>query len=208
MRGLFPVVIVVGLSACRTGGAPAPEPDPPTKQVSSADEAEAGADEGAEPRANREGGDDCVSLVEVEVVEDAFDRGVAKLEQSREGEHYRSEPFEEAMGALKFAGDNGHLAASSLYGRTLFSVMFVAAAPTEERREDYVSALTALRVAALRGDIEAQQYVPGLMGPKIVGSEPPLNDLPGPWVTEATERAEAWLTCHRAEAEAREASPL
>lgn len=140
--------------------------------------------------------DGCTPFVEADVVSEAYLRGVAKLEESRDGEHYRVQPFEAGVGALKVAAVNGHLKAQSLYGRTLFGVMFTNDAPTREEREAYVTAVLFLRVAAKAGESEAEGYLPGLTAELGATLEPPLDSLPEGWAHEAFERADKWIECH------------
>ncbi len=192
--------MVLALGACRSGATTPPPADPPPTTT-----ADTAGDDSTTTSAPVGPDDECVSLVELDVVVDAFVRGRDQLEQSRDGEHHLAEPFEQAMGALKFAADNGHRAAQSLYGRTQFSAMFMAQAPTPEEREQYVAVLSALRVAALRGDLDAQQFLPGLTADQLTNTEPPLSDLPAEWLQEANDDAQAWMACHRAEADARDA---
>jgi hypothetical protein len=139
---------------------------------------------------------DCVSFVEKSVVEQRYATALVKLEESRDGEHYRTGPFEEAMGALAFAADNGHLEAQSLYGRTMFGVMFTSDAPQPDQRDEYVAALAFLRVAAKAGEDQAAGYLPGLTDATPPTSEPPLDSLPAGWVQEAYQRADLWIACH------------
>lgn len=140
--------------------------------------------------------DGCTTFVEADVVAEAYLRGVAKLDESRDGEHYRIQPFEAGVGALKVAASNGHLGAQSLYGRTLFGVMFTNDAPSAEEREAYVTAVLFLRVAAKAGESEAEGYLPGLTADSSAPLEPPLDSLPEGWVQEAFERADKWIECH------------
>jgi len=141
---------------------------------------------------HREG---CVPLAESDVVAQTYADGVARLEESRDGEHYLAEPFEAGIEALKIAANNGHLAAQSLYGRTLFGVRFTAQEPRPEEKEDYVSAIAFLRIAAKAGDVDAMDFLPGLTSePQPL--EAPLDSLPEGWVAEAFARADAWIECN------------
>lgn len=138
----------------------------------------------------------CTPLVEPEVAADAFARGQAKIEESRDGEHLRSEPFEHGVDVLEVAAKNGSLKAQSLYGRTLFGARFSNGAPTDEEKDDYVSAVAFLRVAAKAGDEEAVGYLPGLLLEAGQPLEMPLGTLPPGWVAEAFEMADAWIECY------------
>ncbi|MBV1857526.1 MAG: hypothetical protein KUG77_03875 [Nannocystaceae bacterium] len=140
--------------------------------------------------------DGCTPFVEEDVVLEAYLRGVAKLDESRDGEHYRAQPFDVGVGALKVAATNGHLKAQSLYGRTLFGVMFSRGAPSSEEREAYVTSVVFLRVAAKAGESQAEGYLPGLTADSDAALEPPLGILPEGWVEEAFERADKWIQCH------------
>jgi len=152
---------------------------------------ESGSTEGPAAHADPE----CVSLVEAEVADDAYARGVAKLEEARDGEHYLAEPFDEAMGALESAAKQGHRGAQSLFGRRMFETMFMSQAPQPEERQSYISALAFLRIAGVRGDEEAAGYLPGFTDEPDL-SEPPLDSIPSEWVMEAMAEADAWLACH------------
>ncbi len=178
------VTSLVSTLACR----PEIAPPPPQEQVV------------AEPRAKeraRVGEDDgCRPLVEPDVVAEAYARGVSKLDESRDGEHYAVAPFEAGIGSLKVAAQNGSLEAQSLYGRTLFGVRFTNQAPTPDEREDYTSAVAFLRIAAKAGDEDAQAYLPGLTTDASAPLEPPLDSLPEGWVQEAFGRADAWIECY------------
>lgn len=179
-------VALLQLIACRSDVAPsstaAPSQSPP---ASSAVE-----ERPAPPR--REG---CVPLVESDVAAQAYADGVARLEESRDGEHYRAEPFEAGIDALKIAAQNGHLEAQSLYGRTLFGARFTTQAPTPEEKEDYVSAVAFLRIAAMAGDADAAAFMPGLTSDPAP-LEAPLDSLPEGWVVEAFSRADTWIECN------------
>ncbi len=186
MRAL-PLVSLFALFGCRPEIAPPPAATPSEGHVA---ETPAPAAEPSEPA------DGCTPLVEPDVVAQAYLRGVKKLEESRDGEHYRVQPFEAGVGALKVAAENGNLEAQSLYGRTLFGVMFTNQAPTPEEREAYVTAVLFLRVAAKAGEPEAEGYLPGLTEDSAATLEPPLDSLPEGWVQEAFERADSWIECH------------
>ncbi len=157
--------------------------------------AENAGDESADAPAQGDGSE-CVSLVEDAVVADAYARGIAKLEEARDGEHYLAGPFEEALGALLTAAQQGHRAAQSLYGRTMFQARFMVQGPVEEEREDYVSAFAFLRIAALRDDPEAKGFVPGLTEATPPTDQPPLDQIPAEWLAEAFTRADEWMACH------------
>lgn len=134
-------------------------------------------------------------LVEADVIDETFARGASTLKEARDGEHMKAEPFRAAMDILKIAAQNGHVGAQSLYGRTLFGTLFTASAPADDQREDYVSAVSFLRVAAKSGDEQASEYLPGLLldGPPF---EMPLDSLPEAWVLEAFARADDWVKCY------------
>lgn len=139
---------------------------------------------------------ECRPLADARVVLEQYEIGLAKLEESRDGEHLRRQPFEAALVALRFAADNGHRSAQSLYGRSLFGALFASEAPRASQREDYVSALTFLRVAARAGDQPAARFIPGLAAEGAPSLEPPLDSLPAAWLAAAFARADAWVACH------------
>lgn len=100
------------------------------------------------------------------------------------------------MASLRFAAANGHRAAQSLYGRTLFGALFTSHAPEPGERGAYVSALTFLRVAARAGDARASHFIPALAAARVSSLEPPLGGVPREWVEAAVEAADAWIECH------------
>jgi len=129
-----------------------------------------------------------------------FLEGRRLLEESKDGEHTRTEPFERAMVLLKRAAEEGHLEAQALYGTRLFRVRFSLQAPVPDEREDYVSALAFVRIAACRGHAEAAAFIPGLATLSEGGLdalEPPLASLPREWLVEASDRANRWLAAPR-----------
>lgn len=138
---------------------------------------------------------ECVSLVEAEVAQEAYERGMAKLEEARDGEHFVAEPYELAMAALETAAKQGHLQAQKTFGTMNFSSMFMRSAPEPEQEEAYVVSLSFILIAAARGDAEMGEYLPGL-GTETKFEEPPLDQVPMEWITEARARADAWMTCH------------
>jgi len=138
----------------------------------------------------------CTPLVEAEVAAGEFARGQAKVGESREGEHLHSSPFESGVDMLRIAAANGNLKAQSLYGRALFGARFSGGAPTPEQKDDYVSAIAFLRVAAKAGDLDAEGYLPGLMLDPAELPMPPLDSLPAGWVAEAFGQADAWIECY------------
>lgn len=163
-----------------------PEPTEPTATPDTS------ADEQADPATTD---DDCPSLVEDDVANEAYERGVALLEEARDGEHYRAEPFEQGLGALLTAAEQGHRGAQSLYGRRRFESLFMAQAPTEAERDDYVAALAFIRVAALRGDEDAAGYLPGIADAPDP-SMPPYDSFAPEWIEQAVAKADAWIKCH------------
>ena len=68
-------------------------------------------------------------------------------------------------------------------------------APVTEEREDYVSALAALRRAARAGDAQALAFLPGWAAATAPIEEPPLDAIPDDWQREAIERANAPRAC-------------
>ena len=146
----------------------------------------------AEPEASAK----CTPLVEPEVAAEAFARGQAKVEESRDGEHLRSDLFQHGVDVLAVAAKNGNLKAQSLYGRMLFGARFSKGAPTDEEKDDYVSAIAFLRVAAKAGDEDAVGFLPGLLLDPGAALEVPLETLPPGWVAEAFEMADAWIECY------------
>lgn len=182
VRRLGTVLVLLSLASCRPEPTTVPDEPAPT---------------GGEPAevSGHAGGDQCVSLVEPQVADDAYTRGAAKLEEARDGEHYLAEPWGEAMGALEIAAQQGHRAAQSLYGRRMFENMFLADGPTPEQHDAYVQALGFVRIAGLRGDEEAQSYLPGLTATPDL-EEPPFNALPKEWIDDAIVFADQWLACH------------
>lgn len=187
MRTLFALafVVVLGCHSPPTSTADAPEPAP-TEAPPLVQE--------TEPEA--EASSKCTPLVEPEVAADAFARGKAKVEESRDGEHLRSELFEHGVDVLEVAAKNGNLKAQSLYGRTLFGARFSKGAPTDEEKDDYVSALAFLRIAAKAGDEDAVGFLPGLLFEPGQRPEVPLDSLPQGWVAEAFDAADAWIECY------------
>ncbi|MGH1344514.1 MAG: hypothetical protein ACRBN8_23340 [Nannocystales bacterium] len=178
----------VAVLGCHSPSSPtADTPDPAPSEV-------AGPPQETEPEAERPS--KCTPLMEPEVAAETFARGQAKIEESRDGEHLRSEPFEHGIDVLEVAAKNGSLKAQSLYGRTLFGARFSKAAPTDEEKDDYVSAIAFLRVAAKAGDEDAVGYLPGLLSEPGQPVEVPLDSLPPGWVAEAFEMADAWIDCH------------
>lgn len=172
----------IGMPRAESEDAPQPPPEPPA-QVRS---------EPAEPPP----AEDCKVSADPEAVAQAYAHGVAKLEESREGEHHRTEPFEAAIASLREAAEGGHLQAQSLYGRTLFGTRISNQAPTAEEREDYVSAVAFLRIAAAAGDAEAEGFLPGISAVLEAPLEMPLSALPKDWVEEAFRRADTWIDCN------------
>lgn len=122
-------------------------------------------------------------------------RGRSLLDASLDGEHYRFGEFEEAMRVLRAAAASGSRDAQSLYGRTLFGSLFARAAPVESQRDEYVSALAALRRSARAGDEPAQRFLPGWSDDTPDLSAHPLDTMPEAWLHEAIERAEAPDEC-------------
>jgi hypothetical protein len=181
------LVILIALTSCRTdGGTAQPGTHPTDPEASGASQAEVTA-----VRAN-----DCVPLEAVAVADGAYARGASKLAEAFDGEHYLTEPFEQAMAALRVAAEQGHRAAQSSYGRTLFSTLFTNQAPVPEEEDDYVAAFMFMRIAALRGDPDVQGYLPGLTAPTPPLQEPPLDQVPAAWITASYARADAWMVCH------------
>lgn len=181
----FALVALVMAFGCRVE----PTPSAPAKPESRA----AAADPTVEPERDAE--ERCIPLVERDVVAEAFAKGAAQLEASRDGEHYRVQPFEAGIDTLRIAAQNGHLEAQSLYGRTVFSTRFMAQAPRPEEREDYVSAIAFLRIASKAGEEQANGFLPGIEG-EASAVEEPLDTLPEGWVGEAFARADAWIDCY------------
>jgi hypothetical protein len=180
---------VLGCHSPSASTADAPEPAP-SESVAPAPEPEPEPELGPEPSA------ECTPLVEPEVAAEAFARGQAKIEESRDGEHFQSDLFQHGIDVLEVAAKNGNLEAQSLYGRMLFGARFSKGAPTDEEKDDYVSALAFLRIAAKAGDEDAVGYVPGLLLEPASPPEMPLDSLPAGWVAEAFEMADAWIKCY------------
>jgi TPR repeat protein len=198
VRCLGSLVILVVLTACRTDASTSPpgvQQDDPT----ASDASNSGASEGQKAAATDPAGS-CASLESAAVADEAYARGKSKLAEAYDGEHYLTVPFDEAMTALRLAAEQGHRAAQSLYGRTLFSVRFTNQAPVPEEEDDYVSAFAFMRIAALRGDPAVQDYVPSLTASAPALGEPPLDQVPAPWLTRGYARADAWMGCHAAAA--------
>lgn len=193
MRSLGSLVILVVLAACH----PNASTSPPTTQQDDPDGSAASNPEASDPAA---GPGSCASLESAAVADEAYARGKSKLAEAYDGEHYITASFEEAMTALRLAAEQGHRAAQSLYGRTLFSVRFTNQAPVPEEEEDYVSAFAFMRIAALRGDPDLQDYLPGLSAPAPALAEAPLDQVPAAWLTRSYARADAWMGCHAAAA--------
>jgi peptidoglycan/LPS O-acetylase OafA/YrhL len=146
------------------------------------------------------GTDGCAPFAEASLVESRFEIGVLRLEQSRDGEHFRQAALEPALSALAFAAENDHVAAQSLYGRTLFGLLFSAHAPQPEERDDYVRAISYLRRAATAGDGQALHFIPGILADAeelLSTAGAPLDSLPPDWVRQAFDRADASGECHR-----------
>lgn len=186
-------VILLALSGCRPVDEEPSRPPGDSAAPLSDSETDAGGevDDGAAVASD----DECVSLVDAAIAEEAYARGVAKLREAKDGEHYLAEPFTEGLGALRTAAEQGHRAAQSLYGRRAFESMFMAEAPSEAQRDDYVSALSFVRIAAIRGDSDAADYMPGI-GAEIEASEPPFDSFPPEWIEQVVAEADTWLRCY------------
>lgn len=178
----------MALGGCSKTGSTPPETTPPG-EVDAAPEATAPTDEADAD------GEECVSLVEAQVAEEAYARGVAKLEEARDGEHYKTEPYLLAMGALESAATQGHRKAQAMVGSMMFSSMFMKGAPQPEQHEAYVVSLSFILIAAARGDAEMSEYLPGLRT-ETTFEEPPLDQIPSEWIMEARAWADAWMACH------------
>lgn len=193
------------LAACQSGPA---QPGTPRSESAQAEASPAQAEAAAAPPTPRPSADasaaagsvaagsvagpsptKCGSLNAESVVAEAHALGMTLLEEARDGEHVRTDPFERAMQSLRMAAEHGHRTAQSTYGRTLLAVRNSKQAPVEAEHDDYVSALVFLRVAAQRGDGLAEAFLSEL-------DRPPFDDIPPPWRTEATTRAETWMACH------------
>lgn len=198
MRAPALVMMVLSL-ACRPEATTPPAPDAGPKPEATDEVAEADDDQtSGELR--------CEPLVDEAQAEADHARGVATLEQARDGEHYLAEPFAEGMQALLSAAEQGHRTAQSLYGRRSFENMFLVEAPRPEEREAYIVALSFIRIAGQRGDSDAAGYLPGLLEqPDLTAS--PFDQIPADWVREAISRADAWMSCHGATVGDRGASP-
>lgn len=122
-----------------------------------------------------------------------YEEGVLLLEEAVAGEAFDADVFEAAMRRLRSAAQAGNLPAQSLYGRTMLEVLLPTGPPRAYQREDYVSALSYLRIAALRDDPDARAFLPGLTDPFPPTEAPLLNALPSAWVQEAWHRADTWL---------------
>jgi TPR repeat protein len=201
VRLLGGLVILVALTACRTdAGTSEPETRQDDPGASVAGEPEASDGSQADSSAVAPQPVACAPLEAGTVADEAYARGKSKLAEAYDGEHYSQAPFDEAMAALRLAAEQGHRAAQSIYGRTLFSVRYTNQAPVPEEEEDYVSAFTFMRIAALRGDPDVQDYVPGLTAPAPPLTEEPLSQVPAAWLTRSYARADAWMSCHAAAA--------
>ena len=190
---IFVAALAVSLVGCHAPSVAAP------KAPSRAEQTPESTSEMSPAPSVAKGGDTCPPPVEPEVAAETFERGRAKLEASRDGEHFDAEKFQDAIATLKIAADHGNVDAQSLYGRSLFGVRFTAGAPTPQDKDDYVSALAFLRIAALADDADAAGYLPGLTAAPGASVMPPLDSLPDGWVAEAFERADAWVACHSAQ---------
>lgn len=197
MRFLGSLVILVVLTACRADAGTSP---PAQEDAAGAEAGEPAASEGQGTEATAAAAGRCAALEAASVADEAYARGKSKLAEAYDGEHYLEAPFDEAMAALRLAAEQGHRAAQSLYGRTLFSVRFTNQAPVPEEEGDYVAAFTFMRIAALRGDPDAQDYVPGLTAPAPPLTDEPLDQVPAAWLTRSYARADAWMSCHAAAA--------
>lgn len=129
-----------------------------------------------------------------------YEEGMRLLAESRDGEHYKTEPFDEAMRHLLSAAEAGHTAAQVRYGTTLFGVMFTNDAPSAAQEHEYVRALKFIYVAARRGHEGAAGSLPGWPPAdratiEKAELEQPLSDLPRAWLLRAIDEAEAWLEC-------------
>jgi TPR repeat protein len=191
------LVILVALTACHTDASSSP-PGTQQNDPAGSDASNPGASARREAAATAPAAGSCASLESAAVADEAYARGKSKLAAAYDGEHYLTVPFDEAMAALRLAAEQGHRTAQSLYGRTLFSVRFTNQAPVPEEEEDYVSAFTFMRIAALRGDPDVQGYVPSLTAPAPALAEAPLDQVPAPWLTQGYARADAWMGCHAA----------
>jgi hypothetical protein len=140
--------------------------------------------------------EDCAPLAEAGVAEENYELGVRRLEEARDGEHFLSGPFADAMDKLEIAARNGHLEAMSLYGSTQFGTMFTNDAPQADEREQYVWSIAFLRIAALAGDETALSYMPGLTAKKPDTSVEPLSEVPEDWVQDAFAEADLWIACN------------
>jgi hypothetical protein len=139
---------------------------------------------------------ECEPLPSHDEVRALFGAAREELAASREGEHFVTAKFEPAIARVRSAAEGGHREAQALYGSTMFGMMFVNDAPSPDQREDYVAAISFLRLAALGGDEDAAGFLPGSTADQPDRSEMPWSEIPAEWLTEAWARADAWMRCY------------
>jgi TPR repeat protein len=132
----------------------------------------------------------------------SFERGKTLLDGSRVGEHYLAEPFSKGLALLRSAAAKGHVEAQYLYGSVRFSETFMQDAPGPADEGAYVSSLTYLRTAALRGHDKARDYIPGLATLQLDAKghlqkplPEPLDQVPADWVRRAVIDSDALAAC-------------
>jgi hypothetical protein len=144
----------------------------------------------------------CPSPGDADEAKAHFEQAEKLLAESRDGDHYLAGPLGKSMALFRSAAAKGHLEAQYRYGSVKFSDMFQSEAPTAKQEEDYVRALTYLRLAALRGHEKAKSYIEGIATLTVDGagkvSKPipePLNALPQPWLRRVIVESDALAGC-------------
>jgi hypothetical protein len=146
----------------------------------------------------------CRSKLPASAVEALVRYGTRCLEEARDGEHYLSVPYGEAMAALRIAAEAGDPTAQYVFGSRVFGDHFTNQAPEASEQADYVFALKYLTVAIRRGDAQAHAYFgdagAALRGDVLPATLPmPLSEVPRAWLDEALLAARRWLGCAGAE---------
>jgi hypothetical protein len=113
-------------------------------------------------------------------------------------------PWPTRYAAAVKAAKAGHPDGQAQAGGLKFASLFEEEpdANNSEQRDQYTAALTWLFTGTLRGSEYGKSYAPGLerMAPptRVLSAElePPLGDVPRPWLEAAWSAARSWGACH------------